>query len=84
MRHWTDLTPQQAYDEFHHRPVGLLDTDVILPRNESNEPCPWPYDPQQLVGQPLGQYHCGYCGAMVIAGMPHLDYSGIDEAAPDA
>jgi hypothetical protein len=27
-----------------------------------------------LVGVPMGQYHCSYCGAMVIAGIPHLDY----------
>lgn len=27
--------------------------------------------PEELLGQPLGQYHCPDCGAMVIAGVPH-------------
>ena len=27
--------------------------------------------PETLLGQPLGQYHCPDCGAMVIAGIPH-------------
>lgn len=27
--------------------------------------------PEKLAGQPLGQYHCPDCGAMVIAGLPH-------------
>jgi hypothetical protein len=37
--------------------------------------CPWPFDPAQLVGQPIGQYHCPYCGSMVVAGIGHLDYT---------
>lgn len=24
-------------------------------------------------------YHCKFCGAMVIAGMPHIDYSDEDD-----
>ena len=27
--------------------------------------------PEELIGQPLGQYHCLDCGAMVVAGVPH-------------
>jgi len=27
--------------------------------------------PEKLIEQPLGQYHCPDCGAMVIAGLPH-------------
>ena len=27
--------------------------------------------PEELVGMPLGQYHCPDCGAMVIAGIKH-------------
>lgn len=41
--------------------------------------CPWPFDPWQLYGAPLGQYHCPYCGSMVLAGMSHLDYTEDDE-----
>lgn len=48
-------------------------------KNEMDEECPWPFDPHRLLGQPLGQYHCPYCGAMVIAGMLHINYAGMDE-----
>jgi hypothetical protein len=48
------------------------------PVNEDGEPCPFPFDPPQLYGQPIGQYHCPYCGAMVLAGMPHLDYAAVE------
>lgn len=66
---WSGLTPQEATEiDCRERP------DLDPPLNESGEPCPWPWDPQQLAGAPLGQYHCPYCGAMVIAGVPHLDY----------
>jgi hypothetical protein len=30
-----------------------------------------PGKPEELKGLPLGMYHCEYCGAMVIAGLPH-------------
>lgn len=48
--------------------------DITAPLNKEGERCPWPWDPQQLGGQPIGQYHCPYCGAMVLAGVEHLDY----------
>lgn len=71
MRNWKDITPEQAAKEF---PKGMIGSDVVLPLNEVGEECPFPYDPQQLTGAPLGQYHCPYCFAMVMAGMPHIDY----------
>lgn len=37
--------------------------------------CPWPLDPLRLLGAPIGQYHCPYCGSMVLAGTPHPDYN---------
>ena len=30
-----------------------------------------PEKPEKLLGTPLGQYHCPYCGMMVVAGVPH-------------
>jgi hypothetical protein len=74
---WTDFTPQEAKE------AGLVLTerlDIEAPLNEIGERCPWPWEPQQLVGVPLGQYHCPYCGAMVLAGVPHLDYRDEGEA----
>lgn len=70
MRQWHEITPKDATN------IDLSkDLSITAPLNEEGERCPWPWDPQQLVGAPIGQYHCRYCGAMVIAGMPHLDYA---------
>lgn len=67
---WYDIDPADAVD------LDLtVRTDITAPVNESGERCPWPWDPQQRVGQPIGMYHCRYCGAMVIAGLPHVDYN---------
>ena len=47
--------------------------------------------PEALKGQPIGQYHCPDCGAMVLAGLPHpplcqtcIDrkHPGFDEVPP--
>ncbi|MFE4867670.1 hypothetical protein [Streptomyces sp. NPDC056682] len=70
IRRWTDIDPADAKD------LDLTKhLEITAPRNEAGERCPWPWDPQQLAGAPIGQYHCGYCGAMVLAGVPHLDYA---------
>ncbi|MCM1943172.1 hypothetical protein NC239_33715 [Streptomyces sp. G3] len=69
-RQWSDIEPKDATD------IDLSERlDITAPLNENGERCPWPWEPQQLVGAPMGQYRCGYCGAMVMAGMPHLDYA---------
>lgn len=66
---WYDIEPKDATTiDLSKRP------DIEGPLNEEGEECPWPWDPQQLVGAPIGQYHCPYCGAMVLAGMQHVDY----------
>lgn len=71
---WYDIEPKDATGiNLHNRP------DIQAPLNEEGEPCPWPWEPQQLKGVPLGQYHCNYCGAMCAAGLPHPDYRGLDE-----
>ena len=67
-RRWTDIAPEDAHD------VLLPRDDIIGPVNELGEPCPWPWEPIRLRGQPIGQFHCPYCGAMVIAGLNHIDY----------
>jgi hypothetical protein len=68
---WHDIAPKDALD------IELPRDDIHGPLNEMGEPCPWPWEPQQLVGVPLGQYHCPFCGAMVCAGVPHPDYRGV-------
>jgi hypothetical protein len=37
--------------------------------NSTKIPCP--EDPKRLCGQPIGQYHCPYCGCMQVACTPH-------------
>jgi hypothetical protein len=71
---WQSIAPADAVD------LDLsVRLDITAPLNEAGQRCPWPWDPQQLIGAPLGQYHCGHCGAMVIAGVPHLDYADAAE-----
>jgi hypothetical protein len=68
VRRWTEIEPKDA------REIKLPRDDIYGPANEEGEDCPWPWDPIQLGGAPLGQYHCPYCLAMVMAGMDHIDY----------
>lgn len=73
---WQDFSPQQAAEQ----KINLTTrTDVTAPHNEMGERCPWPWEPQQLGDAPMGQYHCPYCGAMVLAGVEHLDYGSVEE-----
>lgn len=37
------------------------------------------YDPMEMAGMPIGMYHCPECLEMVIAGIPHPDYSLLDD-----
>jgi hypothetical protein len=74
MTRWQDINPKDAVDiDCRTRP------DLDPPVNEIGEVCPWPWEPQQLAGAPLGQYHCGYCGGMNVAGMEHLDWRNMPD-----
>lgn len=69
LRQWFDIPPSEAVN------INLsTDLTITAPLNQAGERCPWPWEPQQLVGVPLGQYHCQFCGAMVVAGVRHVDY----------
>lgn len=73
---WHRISPEAAvhFSLPHKGIVGPLTMDGVV--------CPWPWEPQQLGGQPLGQYHCSYCGEMCISGMLHVDYTE-DFPVPD-
>lgn len=45
-----------------------------LPFGDQGEPCPWPFEPLEYAGAPIGMFHCSYCGSMVVVGLPHTDY----------
>ncbi|MFF0822369.1 hypothetical protein ACFYUR_18565 [Micromonospora haikouensis] len=68
-RRWQDIAPADAT----HIDLSK-DLTITAPLNEDGERCPWPWEPQQLVGVPLGQYRCPYCMAMCVAGVEHPDY----------
>lgn len=73
MTSWRDIEPADAVG------IDLSERlDIEAPLNENGERCPWPWEPQQLVGAPMGQYHCSYCGAMCVAGCSHIDYGRED------
>lgn len=40
-----------------------------MDQRDPSEGCP--YEPRELVGQPIGMLHCPECGCMVIAGLEH-------------
>ena len=42
------------------------EVDDVFPANCNEKP-------EELTNQPIGQYHCPDCGAMLLAGLPHLD-----------
>ena len=41
--------------------------------------CSCPGRPDLLKKMPIGMYHCGWCGAMVIAGLPHPSDESVRE-----
>lgn len=69
MKNWYEIEPKDAVD------IKLPHPDIKGPKDTEGNECPWPWEPQQLKGALLGQYHCRFCGDMVVAGMPHPDYS---------
>jgi hypothetical protein len=68
VKSWRDIEPEDATK------LRCDGKEIQGPLNEMGEECPWPWEPQQLKGAPLGQFHCSYCGGMVIAGIPHPDW----------
>jgi hypothetical protein len=70
-RHWTEIAPADAVY------ITLPAEGIVGPYTEEGAACPWPWEPQQLVGVPMGQFHCSFCGTMVVAGLPHPDYADV-------
>lgn len=75
---WFDTTTT-----LHKKALALLKQEPALPEPKTGT-CGRCYDepvevfpancnekPENLIGQPIGQYHCPDCGAMVVAGSPH-------------
>lgn len=50
-------------------------------KGKKRKPCP--EQSVLLAGQPLGMYHCPYCGMMLLAGEPHLSPSPLGDHYED-
>ena len=59
-----------AYRLLRNEETGALRTLIYRIYRNADFPCM--EHPEMLLGQPLGNYHCGHCGEMQVAGMPHL------------
>ena len=48
--------------------------DMTTMSESTNNKNTWPCQgtPEDLAGQPIGMYHCEFCGEMQLAGVPHL------------
>lgn len=57
--------------------AALEKWEKIMEDKKETTKCP--YDPREMSDQPIGMFHCPLCGEMVIAGMPHPDYSILDK-----
>ena len=51
--------------------INLL-SDQEVKELVDNDKCP--FDPELMVGVPMGQFHCQVCGEMVLAGLSHPRY----------
>lgn len=65
------------WSNVHQAPLGFLyfeEISISETITEQTEPSPCPYDPRELLGQPIGMLHCPLCGEMVVAGLAHPQY----------
>ncbi len=50
------------------RKINAMSDSELLAQLKSGS-CP--YEPEHLIGIPLGQFHCEVCGMMIVAGLTH-------------
>jgi len=63
----------QHFDKVDARD-SLVFSEVAAPSDPSEKKHTWPCPgkPEERKGQPIGMYHCEFCGEMQIAGLPHV------------
>lgn len=52
--------------------LQYIEATITWGQFEGRKRKPCPEQSVLLAGQPLGQYHCPYCGMMLLAGVPHF------------
>jgi len=73
--HFNDVVTQAMPHNVHHM-IRALHNDVTLKVivirlfNDGDFDCT--EHPEMLLGVPMGQYHCPYCGEMQVAGLFHI------------
>lgn len=88
MRHtpYLDSLGISFKDEVSDHAVNIIDhlLEMVNARidwgsynGKKRKPCP--EQPLLLTGMPIGQYHCPFCGMMILAAMPHTSPDATDE-----
>lgn len=70
IRRWIEFSPDEAAK------LTAGKDGVTAPLNENGDPCPWPWEIQTYMIQ--REMKCRFCGAKVIASLPHIDYGETD------
>jgi hypothetical protein len=63
--------------------LGWIEETINWGEYEGRRRKPCPEQPLLLSGMPIGQYHCPFCGMMVMASMPHLSPAKPEHQDPD-
>jgi hypothetical protein len=69
---WHEIPLDEAYG------VELPHPGIQGPYNSEGEECSWPWEPMLKAAAAIGMFHCGYCGEMCVASVPHPDYKDVD------
>ena len=69
-----DREQLQNFNEMARRVNALSDLEI----EELIKKDACPFEPEWLIGEPMGQFHCMVCGEMVLAGLPHPRYKTAD------
>lgn len=72
-RHGFPLSPLLAkkHQRRHLRNVQRINAMPLAEFERLIQAGQCPYEPEHLVGVPLGMFHCECCGEMVVAGFKH-------------
>ena len=63
--------------------LSYIERTVEWGEYEGRKRKPCPEQSILLAGAPLGQYHCPFCGMMLLAGVPHFSPSAPEEQDPN-
>lgn len=74
---------EEEAKEFFKGDFWVEDTGVDWGEYQGKKRRPCPELPELLLGLPIGQYHCPYCGVMCLAGIAHMMPDEVDVVEHD-